>query len=149
MIADVGRNEVSCLVPSRFARHRIIDGSAVDVQSLEGDVLDFSTCIISVDEGDVWSLSLVADIAECDVLHSSAWSSTVFFIPRNLYLEEAALNDVLDANIAEQHITNKVVVATIDGKTALIVHLCLSMAKDVEVLIHKPNDAICLNAFVH
>ena len=147
MIADVGRNKVRRLVPSGLARHRIVDGCSIDVQTLEDDVFNLSTGIISVDEGDVWELSLVGDIAEGDIFHSPTWSSTVFVVPRNLYLEETALNDVLDANVFEQHISNKVVVSTIDGKTALIIHLCLCMAKDVDVFINQPHDAICLNTF--
>ena len=149
MIANVGRNKVRRLIPSGLARHSVVDECSIDVQALEGDILDLSAGIISVDKRNVWGLSFVGDIAEGDIFHSPSWRSTVFVVPRNLNLEEAALDDVLNANIFEQHITNKIIVSTIDGKTALIIHLCLCMAKDVDVFIDQPHDAICLNAFLN
>ena len=43
--------------------------------------------------------------------------------------------DLLDADVIENDVAHKVIIATVDGHAPLIVHLCLALAKDVDVLV--------------
>ena len=126
---------VGRIVPFGLSWHVVVDGATVNFQALERDVLDLSFLVISVDDGKVGLLSIVAYVAERDVLYSAAWCFTIFLIPTHLHLHDTALVHVLDTNVVKQDIPNQIVVAALDGQAALIVHLGSALANDVDVLV--------------
>ena len=143
MITDKHRHIVSGLIPLGFVRHVIINGAAIDLQTFKSDILHLVLFIVTVDDTEVRQLTVIADVAEGDVLNAETRSLAVFLVPGNLHLQDTALwffvsrGGEFDADVIKCHVAHKVVVTTIDGETALIVYLLFALTEDVDILIKK------------
>lgn len=82
MVIDEYVAHIGCLVPLGLAWHVIVDGLAVDLESLEGDVAHCADGVVAEDEGHarlvvvnavLSAMAVVAYVAEVYVLHSSSW----------------------------------------------------------------------------
>ena len=94
-VADVRAHEdgdvVGRLVPAGLARHIVVDGAAVDLQTFEGDVAHGVVGIVACDDGEVGQLAVVAYVAEGDAVDACARGLAVFLVPAHLHLQYAAL----------------------------------------------------------
>ena len=142
MVAHESGDKIGCAVPAGLARHFVVDGAPVDFQSFKGDILHPALFVVSVYDRHVRLCTIVADVAEGHVLHPPARGCTILLIVADLHMKEATLMNLLDADIVEKHILHIVVVATIDGHASLVIHLRFALAKDVDVFINKPHDAV-------
>lgn len=70
MVAYVDGYKVGSLVPTWFARHLVMDESAVDLESLEGDILHFAFFVVAIDDRHIGLLTIVADMTEGDIFDS-------------------------------------------------------------------------------
>jgi len=136
--------KVGSLVPIRFSGHVIVDGATVDLEPLEGDVLHLAFLVVTIDDGHVGLLAVVAYMAKGDVLNSTTRRGTVFGVVAHLDMEQAPLMDILDADIVEKHIFHVVIVAAVDGHAALVVNLWFALTDNIDILIHEPYDAVGL-----
>ena len=107
--------------------------------------------VIAGDDGQLGLLAVVADIAESHILNALAGCGAVLLVPAHLDLQDAGLGPrpvplrragELDADIVEGDVLHRVAVAAVDGQTALIIHLRLVLAEDVDVLITESDDAV-------
>ena len=137
MIAYEGWDIVGGRVPSGFGKHGVVDGFPINFKSLESDVFHLAVCVISVDYRQVWSAAFIADATKSDVFNTSAWSCAVFLVESYFHLKETALKNLFNAYVVEQYFTHYVVVATVDGKTPLIVYLWLALTEYVDVFIKE------------
>ena len=87
MVAYEGGDEVGSAVPTGFAGHVIIDEATVDFQAFEGDVLHTALFVVAVDDGHVGLCTTVADVAEGDILHTTAGSGAVLGIVTHLHVK--------------------------------------------------------------
>ena len=151
MVIDEYVAHVGSLVPLGLAWHVIVDGLAVDLESLEGDVAHCADGVVAEDEGHAWlvmvdaflsTMAVVAYVAEVYVLHSSSWGRAIFGVVADFYLKYGALMDVFDAYVVEGDIFHEVVVTTVDGEASLVVYLRLALAEDVDIVISEANDAV-------
>ena len=84
----------------------------------------------------------VADVAEEYVVYATARCGAVLLVVAHLHLQDAALKDTLDADVVEAHVAHEVVIATINGQTALVVDLLFSLTENVDVLVDKVLDGV-------
>ena len=152
MVADEEGDIVGRGVPARLTGHLIIDCTAIDLQSFEGDVPDFTLLIVAVDDRHIRQssarcvyerrMAAVPDIAEGDVFHAKPRGLAVFLVPTHLHVQETSLTEAFDTDIVEKDVANKVIVACVDGQAALVVHLRFALAEDIEILVSKVLDGI-------
>ncbi len=59
--------------------------------------------IVAREDSGIARGTIVADVAEGDVLDTTTGCRAVFLVPPHLDLQDAALTDVLDADVVERH----------------------------------------------
>ena len=64
---------ISRLIPLRLAGHIIVDATSVDLHALKGDILYFVLGIVARGDRHIRLCTIVADIAESDVLDTETW----------------------------------------------------------------------------
>lgn len=57
MVAHEDKYIVSRFVPTGLAGHIVVDGTAVDFQALESDVVNTTLFVVTIDDGDVGRLA--------------------------------------------------------------------------------------------
>lgn len=87
MIAHEDRHKVGRLVPTGLARHLVVYVAAIDFESLEGDVLHLALFVVAVDHRHVGLLTIVAYVAEGDILYPPTRGSAVLGIVAHLHVE--------------------------------------------------------------
>ena len=142
MITHVHGNVVSGSVPRWLALHLVVQQPTVDLDTFEGDAFYLALIIVAVDDGKAGCYAFISDIPEGDIFHATAWSSTIFLIIAHFHLRDTSLFNLLDADIVKDNVADKVVIAAVDGQTALIVHLRLCLSKNVDVLVAQVLDGV-------
>ena len=137
MVAHKHRHVIGCSIPFGLVRHVIIDGPPIDFQSFESHITHTMLLVVAIDNRDIGSSTIISYISERHILHPSSWSSAVLLVIAHLHLRDAAILYLFDADVVEEHITHQVAIATIDGQTALIIHLRFGLSKYVDVLIDQ------------
>ena len=127
MVVYVDIRHICRLVPFWLSRHVIRNHLAVDGEVLETNVLHFAALVVTGDDAHVRSFSSVGDVAQGDVLDTSAWCRTVLLVEAYAHVEEHTLADIVDAEVLEGNALYQDVVAIVDADAALIVYLVLGM----------------------
>lgn len=136
MLADKEVGHVSRLIPFRLALHVVRDEPPVDGEVLESHVSHHVAVVVTSYDAYVGLLPGVADVAKRDVLYAAPRPVAVFAVEAHTEVHYHAAVDVLYVEIVEKDVTDKDVVAVVDGYAALIVHLLLALLKDVNVFVH-------------
>ncbi len=144
MVADEEGNYVPCLVPPWFPLHLVVDKPPVDAESFEADVFNVTVLVIACHDGQCWLPAVITYISESDIPDTPPGCSTVLAVVTYTQAEEAAYADVFNTDILKQYIVNKVVVATVDGKTALIIGLHFVLPQNVDVTVDDMCTSIAL-----
>lgn len=143
MVAHEHGNVIGSGVPRGLTRHLVMDEPAVNLQTLEGNVANLTLFVVAIDDGEaMWHFSIIADIAEGDVLYTTSRSGAVFVVPTHFHLCDATLLYLLYTDIVEGDVANQVIIAAIDGQTTLIVYLWFGLSEDVEVLVAQVLNSV-------
>lgn len=79
-------------------------------------------------------------------MNAATGSVAILAVVAHAEVEEHALVDVVDADVAEGHVAHGDVVAVVDGDAPLVINLLLALLKDVDVVVHHLlDDLIPLN----
>lgn len=79
-------------------------------------------------------------------MNAATGSVAILAVVAHAEVEEHALVDVVDADVAEGHVAHGDVVAVVDGDATLVINLLLALLKDVDVVVHHLlDDLIPLN----
>lgn len=101
----------------------------------EPDILHLPVFVVAHNHRHLLSGAIVGHIPEGDILDATARSKTVFPIVEYPYVHKLSLAEILNPDILEKAVSDKVVIPCIYGYTALIINLFLFVIQDIYITV--------------
>jgi len=142
VFADKDASHVAGLVPLGLARHIVGYAHSVDNQIIERDAAHPAHRIVAYDKRNFRTVSIVRHIFEKNIADTSARRRTILLNHSNTDVEKTTDADIINTDIVECDVLNKVIVSTHYSKTPLTIELTFLMVEDIDIAIQQTGDSI-------
>lgn len=133
---------IASLVPLGLARHIVGYAHSVDNQIIERDAAYPAHRIVAYDKRNFRTVSIVRHIFEKNIADTSARRRTILLNHSNTDVKKTTDADIINTDIVECDVLDKVIVSTHYSKTPLTIELTFLMVEDIDIAIQQTGDSI-------